>query len=235
MDDVQLLVQNIVAQAKQLGITWTLRPGVVIKANSVSTATVLLDGDEFNIIAVNILGQTNLGSRVMCLIIPNQAVYIIGRMNKYVEAGELVCRVRQTTNQSIPDAGAGTFLDFDSADYDPFGFFRTATPNRVTPKFPGWYNCQGRVVWTANATSRRGAFVNMNNTTGGTGTLGGTSLQAPATGSAQLHGGGAGLFNGTSDFVGLRAIQNSGVALTTSGSTDGGSILEIYYAGPGRV
>lgn len=234
MDDVQLIIQSIVAQAKQLGLTWSFRPGVILKYNSVSTATILLDGDEFNIIAINMVGQTNLFSRVMCIIVPNQAVYIVGKIGKYIETGELVCRIRQGTTTQTLTTAVNTFVNFDTVDYDPFGFFRTATPDRVTPKFAGWFRVNCRGVFAANATSRRGAFVNMNGTTSGTGSIGGQSLQAPATGTAQVEADGAGLFNGVSDYVGLRLLQNSGVNVDTSVS-DGGCLLEVFYAGPGRV
>ena len=236
MDDAQFLVQAIIANAKQLGITWTLRPAVMHTIDVSSASCVItLDGDSAPMTAVNLIGGVNVGARVMCLIIPNQAVYIIGKLGNFLGDGELVCRIHQATPQTIPHAGSGTFIEFDTVDYDPFGFFDTITPDRVTPTVPGWYTFVGRVVYTANATSRRACFINTNGTLAAPGTLGGQSLQTPAGGSCQVQGVGAGLMNGTTDYAGVRALQNSGIALDTlSDSTDGGSTLEVFYSGPGR-
>jgi len=235
MDETQLLVQAIVENAKVLGLKWILRPGRISNIDiSRASAQALIDGDDAPVSVINLIGGINLNARVMCLIVPNEAVYVIGKLGNFFDEGELVVRLIQNTPQSIADAGSGAFINFDTVDYDPLGWFKTGTPDRVIAQIPGWYYCVGRVVWTANATSRRFAGINTNGTTSGTGTRAGQSLQTPATGSCQIQAAGAALLNGTTDYVGLRAIQNSGAPLNTA-NTDGGSVLEIYYSTPGRI
>jgi hypothetical protein len=83
-DDTQLLVQAIVENAKLLGLKWILRPGYISSLSFVqATAAVVLDGDETPMTAINILGPINLDARVMCLIVPHEAVYIIGKLGNY--------------------------------------------------------------------------------------------------------------------------------------------------------
>lgn len=83
-DDTQLLVQAIVENAKLLGLKWILRPGYISSLSFVqATAAVVLDGDETPMTAINILGPINLDARVMCLIVPHEAVYVIGKLGNY--------------------------------------------------------------------------------------------------------------------------------------------------------
>jgi hypothetical protein len=227
----QATVKAVKAQARRLGLEWQLLPattGDVVNQ-------VILDGSSGEIVdAIPLQGEQTTGARVMCLQIPdNGTTYILGNLNSMPQFGELVARLRLNNNQSFPDAGSGTFVSFDTIDYDPWGGFDiTGAPDRWTAPFPGVFFCNGRMVFTTNSTSRRAAFINTNGTTSGTGSRGGQSLQAPAAGTAQISATGT-AFLQTGEYVGLRGIQNSGAPLTTS-TSDGGCMLEIFYQGQVR-
>jgi hypothetical protein len=106
IDDVQLLVQAVVENAKALGIKWTLRPGYISSLDfTQATASVVLDGDDTSITAINILGPINLNARVMCLIVPHEAVYVIGRLGNYGLGYQL--------SQTVQFTGSGTFTKSD--------------------------------------------------------------------------------------------------------------------------
>lgn len=225
------LTTSLVANANRLGLTWQIRFGVVTQLRA-DVTYVELDGDNSGesddvtqVIAVPLGPQPATRSRVTCFLTSPTEVYIIG-MSPY--AGQPVMRWRNSGGQSIPDAGAGTFIQWDTNDLDFFGLFVLNTTS-WQPPIAGWYQVSGRGVFTANAVSRRGYFINTNGTTGAPGTVAGQSLQAPATGSAQISGQGLVYLNGT-DFIGARVIQNSGAPLTIA-STDGGSVLEAVYLG----
>lgn len=229
-EETKTLVQAIQQQSLSLGISWKIRPGTVTGFNGTSYL-VKIDGDatgDPSIPVTPLCSPPSEGARVMCLITSPTEVYLIGLTPT---PGTLVLKVRQSAGgQSIPDAGAGTFVTFDTIDKDFFGNFDLAgAPDRWIPAIPGWYfmNCRG--VFASNAVSRRGAFINTNGTTAAPGTVGGSSLQAPATGTAQLGGSGS-VFLTPNDFIGVRLIQNSGAPLNTAG-TDGGTTMEAIYVG----
>src|SRR4029079_4451413 len=133
------------------------------------------------------------------------------------QIGSMVARLRLNNNQSFAD-GANDFVSFDTIDYDPWGGFNiTGTPDRWIAPFPGMFFCNGKTVWTTNATGRRAAFINTNGTTSGTGRRGGQCVMAAPTGTTQVHAVGTAFLH-TGEYVGLRGLQNAGIALTTSTS-----------------
>jgi hypothetical protein len=230
--EVATLVKALQQNQFNLGMSWYIRPGVVDHVQN-GVTYVHLDGsadeDEPNV-AIPITTQVGANVRVYCLVTSPTTMYIIGSVPSI---GSAVLRLRREATQSIPDAGAGTFIQWDVLDLDVFGAVNiAATPTDILLPVPGWYNLSGRGVFTTNAVSRRGYFINLNGTTAAPGTVGGQSLQAPAAGSAQISGQGLAYLNGSTDFFGARVIQNSGAPLTISG-TDGGSVIEaIYLGGP---
>ena len=227
------LIAAIKENAADLGLQWRLRPGLVFKLEN-GVIYVRLDGAEETdpaIPATAITVAPSPGARVMCLITDPTSVYIIGMTP---EPGTAVLKVRRNSTLAIPDAGAGTYIQFDTVDLDFFGNFNTTlNPSQYIPSVPGWYFCNGRAVFVANATSRRGYFINKN-FNGTTFTVGGQSMQAPATGTAQLGGGGLVYMDGVSDYLGARAIQNSGAPLNLTTTADG-SVLEVIYMGSGAA
>ncbi len=232
-DMAATMTKSLMTNASKLGLKWEIRFGTVFQLHSGVTYVTLdgdasgndSDSDSTQVIAVPLGPQPATHSRVTCFLTSPTEVYIIG-MSPY--AGQPVMRWRNSGGQSIPDAGAGTFLQWDTNDLDFFDLF-VLNGTQWQPPIAGWYQMSGRASFTANAVSRRGYFINTNGTTGAPGTVGGQSLQAPATGSAQISGQGLVYLNGT-DFIGARVIQNSGAPLTVAG-TDGGSVLEAVYLG----
>lgn len=228
-EETKTLVQALQQEALSLGISWKIRPATVTAFDGTSTF-VKIDGDatgDVAIPAIPLCAPPSENSRVMCLLTDPTTVYIIGLTPT---PGTLVLKVRQNAGgQSIADGGSGTFVTFDTIDKDLFGTFDLGSPDRWSPPIPGWFfmNCRG--VFVSNAVSRRGAFINTNGTTAAPGTVGGSSLQAPATGTAQLGGSGS-VYLTPNDFIGVRLIQNSGAPLNTAG-TDGGTTMEAIYVG----
>ena len=107
MDETQLLVQAIVENAKILGLKWILRPARVssVDATNTSSANVVIDGDDAPVGVINIIGPVNVDARVMCLIVPNEAVYIIGRLGNFPQGYQL--------NQTVQFLASGTFTKAD--------------------------------------------------------------------------------------------------------------------------
>ena len=225
-------VKALAENADRLGLTWSIRPATVTDYDFPSQkAKAIYDGDTVAVSMVSLCGGLLPNVRVMAMQVPPSANFALSPINIPI-VGTLVIRLRATASQSIADAGAGEFVQWATAEHDWYGTGFTSEDNtKYRPPMPGWYLFNGRIVWTANATSRRGVFLNINGTTGAPGSFGGTSLQAPATGSCQLQCAGSVYLNGETDYVGLRALQNSGAPLTLSPNTDGGSVLEGFYMG----
>src|SRR5262245_56353907 len=226
---IDTLIRSIQDNSFELGLTWRLRPGTVTKSGS-GLVQVVEDGDvsRTRIDAISLLGYMIEDTRVMLLHVPPSTMFILGIINRdYPPPGSAIVSLRQdVTTQSIANAGAGQFITWDTAVYMPFGGWTTGTD--FTLPFDGMYLCAGRGVFAANATSRRGAFVNKNNTTASPGTIGGESVQAPATGTCQVGGSGIMELLAT-DVIGLRVIQNSGAPLNTAPNTDNGSSLDAIW------
>lgn len=72
--------QSIVERAKELGLTWTLRPATVTSiGSSLNPIEITYDGDTVSIGAVNLTGGAlALADRVMGLILPPSGNFIIG-------------------------------------------------------------------------------------------------------------------------------------------------------------
>jgi hypothetical protein len=71
--------QSIVDRARQLGLTWTLRPATVVTfVVATGTATVQFDGDTATLGVVSLIGQVSPNQRVMCMSVPPGGNFIIG-------------------------------------------------------------------------------------------------------------------------------------------------------------
>lgn len=230
-DNAATTVSALAENADRLGLTWGMRPATVVSYDwDSNTAFATYDGDDTPIGMVSLAGPLLAGFRVMVMAVPPSANFIVSTLG-IPESGTLAIRLRVTSNQTVTTGGTGAFVNFGSAEHNFFGTgFVVGTPDRYVPPLEGVWRFNGWLVWAANATSRRGAFLNKNGLTGIT--LGAQSLQTPAAGSCQIQCSGAAYFNGTTDYVGLRGIQNSGVSLDLDSAADGGSVLEGYYVGP---
>lgn len=229
--EVTTLVKAIQENQFSLGLSWYFRPGVITSSDASGVTYVQLDGatdEDLPNRAIPLGAQLGQGLRVMCLVTSPTSIYIVGAEPSI---GSPILRLRRAAAQSIPDAGAGTFIQWDTVDLDIFNIVDIAsTPTQILLPVPGWYLMTGKAAFVANAVSRRAFFINKNATTSGTGSIAGQSLQTPATGTAQIHAVGIGYMNGTDDTIGGRVIQNSGGALDLS-TSDGGSVLEMTYLG----
>jgi hypothetical protein len=79
-------VDELVSQAKRLGLTWGLRPGAVTDISSLGAAynpRVQMDGDPLNIAlpTVSLIGGLALGMRVMVMSVPPLGNYLVGVIN----------------------------------------------------------------------------------------------------------------------------------------------------------
>lgn len=133
------------------------------------------------------------------------------------------------TGQSIPDA-TDTPVNWTTETMgDPFDVWQTGS--RITPKFPGHYLFEGGIVFSSNATGYRQTKWYVNG-----------ALTVGAASTAQLTGTGATVIarptmrymNGTTDYMELWAYQNSGAALTLSGTGGYQSSVLVTYMGCGK-
>lgn len=76
-------VDELIAQARRLGLTWGMRPGLVIDTSAAGgpyNPHVQLDGDDENttIIAPSLVGGLAVGMRVMVQFVPPSGNYVVG-------------------------------------------------------------------------------------------------------------------------------------------------------------
>lgn len=101
-DPTITLVQTLIAEAKRLGLVWTLRPATAISGDA-ETLVVRMDGDGTtdNITAVNMLGQSVInGARVMALMVPPSGLFVIGYTSRN-PGYRFLTQVRYTVNDSF--------------------------------------------------------------------------------------------------------------------------------------
>jgi hypothetical protein len=78
-EDVTTIVDAIKTNAQRLGLTWMIRPGVVMVTSSrPGEVAVKLDADEATIDVISIIGNLDVETRVWVLVIPDVGSYIIG-------------------------------------------------------------------------------------------------------------------------------------------------------------
>jgi len=102
MNDEVVLIQQVIAQARRLGLLWTLRYATVVNGDNPSAVLVTFDGDvnpgsEFVSASgadgvVSLVGTLTVGTRVATIFVPPAGQYIIGRL--------------QATAGAIIDAGS---------------------------------------------------------------------------------------------------------------------------------
>jgi hypothetical protein len=150
-----------------------------------------------------------------------------------------MCKARQTTLQSVVTGSTWVVLAFQVEDVDNYGFHSTSVnPSRFTPTVAGWY--KGYFGYSfkplntaADTTGRRMGAIRMN---GNTGTYyGRADTLAPNIQNANVvakgNQWGPLYFNGTTDYVEVIVMQNSGSTLTTdvgAGATDYEEQPEFY-------
>src|SRR5678809_1768932 len=80
-----------------------------------------MDGDDSNtkIQAISLIGYLGANVRVMLLVTPPSSIYIVGLIQTdYPPPGTAIVTLRQnSTVQAIADAGSGSFITWDTAEY----------------------------------------------------------------------------------------------------------------------
>jgi hypothetical protein len=132
----------------------------------------------------------------------------------------------QTTVQSLTDSTpANIAIDTEVIDSDS-GHSNTTNNYRYTPTVPGTYLVIGTVAFNSNTTGYRRAFVYKNGvvTTAGGAQAMQTQNVTAATQTATLVS-----MNGTTDYVAVVGVQDSGAALNTYSSSGFASSLIVIW------
>lgn len=137
--------------------------------------------------------------------------------------------LRQTVAQSIPNA-AWTDITMDTEDIDRDGGHSTVTNTaRYTSPTAGYLMLSGGVSYAANATGYRGARFALNATQTNysavvlmTVTVAATVTDVPARTIIQP-------VNGTTDYVTVQGVQNSGGALNTAVSAGDQPYMTVLW------
>lgn len=125
-----------------------------------------------------------------------------------------VCEARQTVAQSLT-SGSGLAILFDTNDIDTDGGHSTVTnTSRYTAKTQGRFQIAGGVGYASNAAGSRWAYWSFNGTAGN-----GTSQSILGNVTRVLAATMTSFFNGTTDYVELFGLQNTGGALNTDVGT----------------
>lgn len=137
--------ETIVARARDLGLTWTLRPATVQSSDSTvasaSTIRIAYDGDNVGIPATNLSGaKLYAGQRVMGLIVPPGGNYILGPIGSAVFGS--------CAYSAFADAGTTT-----SATYVDMPGPKTATFTKLSPETNLLLNFHATFYTTAVVTS----------------------------------------------------------------------------------
>lgn len=74
------LVKALVANAKRLGLTWSLRPATTSSTQGSTVMSVVLDGDTAEVSAVSLCGFQQDGARVMVMSVPPAGSFVVGRL-----------------------------------------------------------------------------------------------------------------------------------------------------------
>lgn len=133
-----------------------------------------------------------------------------------------MCKVRQTTAQSISNA-TFTAVTFQTEDIDPYNWHSpTTNPSRITPNIPGWYRGWFSIgMSTATGGSYRVGYVWRSAVTGRSRR---DSKPPVSTASKSLRG--IPFFmpmNGTTDYFEVIGYQDTGSSMTLNVSSAGNS------------
>lgn len=219
-------INELRVQAKRLGLIWELRPATVIGRNMV-----IQDGDVQAISAISLIGDTYVGSRVMCMIVPPDGTFIVGYAQAVVRPGMLIGKFTQTTVQSVANGG---WEPLELNGPDEFDLLQAHDPSvndsRFTPNIPGWYTFTGCVAFAGSATGRRGFRWTKNGAVIESSTLlqhaGSTSYVDTNAKSFSIY------LNGQGDYVEAEINQESGGPLSTFYTAENfGSYIEVHYTG----
>lgn len=159
----------------------------------------------------------------------------LGGLQDNIDSGDLrpFCFLEQgSTGTSVP-SGTFTAMSWDTDVVDDSGMHNPASnPTRITPTKAGWYQTFGKVAFVSDTggVGRRGSGVALNGTL-----VDQTLYQAPSGGAPYAAVPNILVFcNGTTDYLELKAFQDSGATRTTiSGSAQETRCrFGVQYVGP---
>lgn len=236
------LVDSLIAQARALGLTWTLRLATAV---TLTPLQVIFDGDDTPVEVTSMIGAVISGARLYIIIIPRSGNFVVGRAggpsNRYLGANI-------GTAGGFPAASAGAEAAFVSASWNiaepifefaPRGLYRieaelAPTPSTATPKSCIWRIRKGQATTTGTVlavwyvsipapfagsafSDRVFAYIrNSSFTTTISTRLSMTVQLVLGTGSAQIYGGDA----GSPTFIAIKevgTIEDSGNMSQLSG------------------
>lgn len=114
-------IQELISQARSLGISWNLRLATVTSNSGVGGLAIIFDGDTVAISATNITGDfLASGDRVYVIMVPTTGNYVVG----HAEAISPIGLVATVTAQALPN-NAATAVSWASASFNDPGFIST--------------------------------------------------------------------------------------------------------------
>lgn len=223
--EFQAVVQEVVREARRLGLVWGLRPATVLGPTQVR-----YDGDDEETLTrvVNLLeGPLFTDQRVMCVFVPPSGNFVIGSLTDT----EILFRARRSAGQSIPNASE-TEIEWDTVDVDTHGGYTSDFPTDWVAPYAGWYHLTGGCGWASGGTGtgRRGAFWRVNHVgVNGAGVL---MSGVGSTGTHCISARGVDVFLEAGDSVQMTSFQEQGSALNTAPSSSQSPSIDIAYVRP---
>lgn len=98
-DEVNALVQALMAESQRLGLVWTMRPATITATAGLS-ATGTYDGDDVEIPLINMVGA-GVGERIYVIAIPQGGNYVTGRTGNLSQTGSEVITTSQATGSTV--------------------------------------------------------------------------------------------------------------------------------------
>lgn len=150
------LVDSLIAQARALGLTWTLRLATVI---TVTPLQALFDGDDTPLEMTSMIGPITSGSRIYVIIIPRSGNFVVGRVGgtptRYLGAniGTATGFAASSTGTEVAFASSFWNVAEPTFTFNPHGFFRleaelAPAPSTATPKSAIWRIRKGQATTT---------------------------------------------------------------------------------------
>lgn len=130
---------------------------------------------------------------------------------------------------TVANGGSGVLVDFDTAEIDTYGWWDATAPSHFAPQIAGYYTISGLVGFAPNASGVRAAWLNKSGTD-----INGTQQKLlPISGVVCAISTGTRVVfcNGSTDYIGLGAFQNTGAGLGTSTEPNNYPMLCVQWKG----
>lgn len=104
-DNIIVAAQTVVAEAKRLGLLWSVRYATVVSGGDPGNVHVIYDGDPEDTVVeflVSVVGKFHYGQRVVVFAVPPAGNFVVGTLNspKYADAGAQVGFVSSIANSA---------------------------------------------------------------------------------------------------------------------------------------